>query len=145
MKQIISELIDWKMDTSKRYETKVATSTEHHNQLVLINGQTLGPSLWDINDKEKSKSSQKSTSNYCKQLWRLLIFLAIPIRIFTLYYMDILSDVMQAASYYSNCHFESFVALASILASSYFITAIYIKIILGMSWSKAIWYPWVFE
>ena len=76
---------------------------------------------------------------------RLFIFLLVPLRMCVLYYMDIMSDVMQSIGLYMNCHPNYFSVSLAIMVSSYMITTLYVKIMLGYDWCKAIFFPWRFE
>ena len=76
---------------------------------------------------------------------RLFIFLLVPLRMCVLYYMDILSDILQSIGLYMNCHVKYFTVSASIIVSSYMITALYVRFSLGYKWSTSIFFPWRFE
>ena len=76
---------------------------------------------------------------------RLFIFLLVPLRMCVLYYMDIMSDVMQSIGLYMNCHPNYFSGSLAIMVSSYMITTLYVKIMLGYDWCKSMFYPWQFE
>ena len=73
------------------------------------------------------------------------LFIWIPIRIWGLYYADVLSDFVQMFSLYNNCHTNFFFISFGIIFSSYLITVAYIKFSENMKWSKAFFYPWIFE
>ena len=76
---------------------------------------------------------------------RLFIFLLVPLRMCVLYYMDILSDILQSIGLYMNCHVKYFSVSASIIVSSYMLTALYVRFSLGYKWSTSIFFPWRFE
>ena len=73
------------------------------------------------------------------------LFVWIPIRMCGLYYADVLSDILQMFGLYNNCHVDYFLISLGIIASSYIITVVYIKFAENLKWSKAFFYPWIFE
>ena len=74
-----------------------------------------------------------------------VFFLLIPIKMFGLYYADILSDILQTVSLYNNCHSSICALSVGIILLSYVITTVYIKFTENLRWSKAFLYPWLFE
>ena len=104
-------------------------------------------------DKEEGEVAQALDANqdkvaprpWYRKFKRLFIFLLVPLRMCVLYYMDIMSDVLQSIGLYMNCHKNYFSVSLAIMLSSYMITTFYVKIMLGYSWCKAIFYPWKFE
>ena len=83
--------------------------------------------------------------SYFWYLKMFALFIWIPIRICGLYYADVLSDILQMFGLYNNCHIEMFFVSFSIVVSSYFTTVFYIKYSENLPWSKAFFYPWIFE
>ena len=74
-----------------------------------------------------------------------VFFLLIPIKMFGLYYADILSDILQTVSLYNNCHSTICALSVGIILLSYVITTVYIKFTENLMSSKAFLYPWLFE
>ena len=74
-----------------------------------------------------------------------LAFMWVPIRICGLYYADVLSDIFQMFGLYNNCHTNFFLISLGIVVSSYIVTVFYIKYSTNRKWSKAFFYPWIFE
>ena len=77
---------------------------------------------------------------YCLSLKKYFIFFLVPFRMCVLYYMDILSDIMQSIGLFNNCHVKFFSVSLSIILSSYMITVLYVRFVLRCSWSKSIFY-----
>ena len=73
------------------------------------------------------------------------MFIWIPIRMCGLYYADVLSDILQMFGLYNNCHINFFLISLCIVASSYIVTVVYIKFDENLKWSKALFYPWIYE
>ena len=71
---------------------------------------------------------------------KYIIFLLVPLRMCLLYYMDILSDIMQSIGLYMNCHPRYFSVSISIVFTSYLITVLYVRLVLRCSWSRSIFY-----
>ena len=72
---------------------------------------------------------------------RFFIFLFVPLRMCVLYYLDILSDIMQSIGLYENCHEKYFSVSMSIIVSSYMITVLYVKFMfVELSWCESIFY-----
>ena len=81
-------------------------------------------------------------------LWYLKNFALIgftALKMFGLYYADVLSDILQTVSLYNNCHRMICAVSVGIITSSYAITALCIKFTKNWKWSSAVFFPWVFE
>ena len=70
------------------------------------------------------------------------LFLLIPIRMFALYYMDILSDVAQTFTLFNNCHGDYGAISFAIIASSYLFSSIYIKLVDNLKWFQSFMHPY---
>ena len=69
----------------------------------------------------------------------------IAMKMFGLYYADVLSDILQTVSLYNNCHKMICAISVGIITSSYVITSLCIKFTKNLKWSSALFFPWVFE
>ena len=97
------------------------------------------------NCKNQDEEAQKPQKPWYFHFHRFFVFLLLPLRMCVLYYLDILSDIMQSIGLYMNCHVRYFSVSLSIIVSSYLITALHVKFSLKYSWCESIFFPWQFE
>ena len=71
-----------------------------------------------------------------------ILLLLIPVRTFALYYIDILSDIAQTFSLFNNCHIDYGLISFAIIASSYFLLAVYTKFVENIKWFQSYLYPY---
>ena len=91
-------------------------------------------------NQENQGVAPKPQKSWLSSFKRFSIFLVVPVRMCVLYYMDILSDILQSFGLYMNCHDKFFLVSISIIVSSYMVTVLYVKFVLKCSWCEAIFY-----
>ena len=77
-----------------------------------------------------------------RKIWMKIILTIIGpfYSLVTLYYEDILSDVIIMITLYGNCHYKYFGLSVAILITSYFTTVLYLRFNLNETWRRAVFY-----
>ena len=91
-------------------------------------------------NQDNQEAAPKPQKSWLSSFKRFSIFLVVPVRMCVLYYMDILSDILQSFGLYMNCHDKFFLVSISIIVSSYMVTVLYVRFVLKCSWCEAIFY-----
>ena len=91
-------------------------------------------------NQDNQEVAPKPQKSWLSSFKRFSIFLVVPVRMCVLYYMDILSDILQSFGLYMNCHDKFFLVSISIIVSSYMVTVLYVRFVLKCSWCEAIFY-----
>ena len=116
---------------------------QHKNRLSLISNKSRQFKMADDNENQQQNSSNTTPPGCFKRSKKFIIsllkFLYTLLR-WALYYVDILSDIFQGFTLYSNCHYYYATVCLSIMVVSFFTTVFYVKFHMNSSWFEAFKY-----